>query len=42
LRGSFGREVQVSCFQDTRIQPFVYHSPDNTIRDSLVKDFTQV
>jgi hypothetical protein len=42
LRGSFSREVQVSCFQDTGIQPFVDHSPDNTIRDSLVKNFTQV
>jgi hypothetical protein len=34
--------VQVSCFQDTGIQPFVDHSPDDTIRDSLVKNFTQV
>ena len=42
LRGSFSREVQVSCFQDSRIQPFVDHSPDDAIRDSLVKDFAQV
>jgi hypothetical protein len=42
LRGSFSREVQVSFFQDTRIQPFVDHPPDNTVRDSLVKDFTKV
>jgi hypothetical protein len=42
LRGSFSREVQVSFLQDTRIQPFVDHPPDNTVRDSLVKDFTKV
>jgi hypothetical protein len=42
LWGSFSREVQVSCFQDSCIQPFVDHSPDDTIRDSLVKDFAQV
>src|SRR5215471_18317303 len=42
LRGSFGREVQVSCFQDPCIQPFVDHSPDDTIRDSLVKDFAKM
>jgi len=40
LWGSFGREVQVSCFQDSSIQPFIDHSPDDTIRHSLVKDFT--
>ena len=32
--------VQVSCFQDSSIQPFIDHSPDDTIRHSLVKDFT--
>ena len=42
LWGSFSREVQVSCFQDSCIQPFVDHSPDDTIRDSLVKNFAQV
>ncbi|HEX8808148.1 MAG TPA: hypothetical protein VF760_04045, partial [Xanthobacteraceae bacterium] len=42
LRGSFSREVQVSFFQDPCIQPFVDHPPDNTVRDSLVKDFTKV
>jgi site-specific DNA recombinase len=42
LRGSFSREVQVSFFQDPSIQPFVDHPPDNTVRDSLVKDFTKV
>jgi hypothetical protein len=34
--------VQVSCFQDSCIQPFVDHSPDNTIRDPLVEDFAKV
>jgi hypothetical protein len=35
LAGSFNREVQVSCFQ------LADHSPDDTIRDSLVKDFAR-
>lgn len=42
LRGSFSCEVQGSCFQDSCIQPFIDHSPDDTVRDSLVKDFAKV
>jgi hypothetical protein len=34
--------MQVSCFQDPGIQPFIDHSPDYSIRDSLVEDFAKV
>jgi hypothetical protein len=34
--------VQVPCFQDSCIQPFIDHSPDYTVRDSLVEDFAKV
>jgi len=42
LRGALGRAAQETVFNGSCFQPFVDHPSDNAVRDSLVKERTEV
>ena len=42
LRGALGRAAQETAFDGSCFQPFVNHPADNAVRDSLVKERTEV
>ena len=42
LRGALGRVVQETVLNGSRLQPFIDHPSDDAVRDSLVKERSQV